>query len=69
VTHHDFTSVVGARIALGLFLAGLLFLSYPVLHLFIAPAAWAIILYTSPGRPPGGRSACSAPGRTPARCS
>jgi predicted PurR-regulated permease PerM len=40
----DFTTVVSARIALGLFLVGLLFLSYRVLHLFLVPVAWAIIL-------------------------
>jgi len=40
----EFTNVVSARIALGLFLAGLLFLSYRVLHLFLAPIAWAVIL-------------------------
>lgn len=40
----DFQSLPGVRIALGLFLAGLLFLSYRVLHLFLAPVAWAVIL-------------------------
>jgi predicted PurR-regulated permease PerM len=40
----DITTVVSARIALGLFLAGLLFLSYRVLELFLAPVAWAVIL-------------------------
>lgn len=40
----DFTRVVGVRIALGLFLAGLLFLSYRVLPLFFASVAWALIL-------------------------
>lgn len=40
----DFTTVVSVRIALGLFLAGLLFLSYRVLQLFLLPVAWAIIL-------------------------
>jgi predicted PurR-regulated permease PerM len=40
----ELTKVVSARIALGLFLAGLLFLSYRVLHLFLAPFAWAVIL-------------------------
>ncbi len=40
----DFRTIVSARIALGLFLAGLLFLSFRVLHLFLAPVAWAVIL-------------------------
>ena len=40
----DFTTVVSVRIALGLFLVGLLFLSYRVLELFLIPVAWAIIL-------------------------
>lgn len=40
----DYSAIMGARIALGLFLAGLLFLSYRVLHLFLAPVAWAIVL-------------------------
>jgi predicted PurR-regulated permease PerM len=40
----DFTNVLGARIALGLFLAGLFYLSWRVLHLFVVPVAWAIIL-------------------------
>jgi predicted PurR-regulated permease PerM len=44
VVHSDFTSVVSARIALALCLAGLLLLSYWVLHLFLVPMAWAIIL-------------------------
>jgi predicted PurR-regulated permease PerM len=39
-----FTTVIGARIALGLFLAGLLFVSYRVLELFLVPVAWAIVL-------------------------
>jgi len=39
-----FATVVSARIALGLFLAGLFLLSYRVLHLFLAPIAWAIVL-------------------------
>ncbi len=40
----DFRTIVSARIALGLFLVGLIFLSYRVLHLFLAPVAWAVIL-------------------------
>ena len=40
----DFKAVFSIRIALGLFLVGLLFLSYRVLHLFLAPIAWAVIL-------------------------
>lgn len=40
----DFKTIVSARIALGLFLVGLIFLSYRVLHLFLAPVAWAVIL-------------------------
>ncbi len=37
-------TVIGARVTLGLFLFGLLFFSYRVLHLFLVPVAWAIIL-------------------------
>lgn len=40
----NFTNLLGRRIALGLFLAGLLALSYQVLRLFLVPIAWAIIL-------------------------
>lgn len=40
----DRASTPSARIALGLFLSGLLVLSYLVLHLFVVPVAWAIIL-------------------------
>jgi len=40
----NFTNILGARIALGLFLAGLLFLSYRILSLFLVPVAWATIL-------------------------
>jgi predicted PurR-regulated permease PerM len=40
----NFTNLIGRRIALGLFLAGLLLLSYQVLSLFLVPVAWAIIL-------------------------
>ncbi len=40
----NFTNILGARIALGLFLAALLFLSYRVLSLFLVPVAWAAIL-------------------------
>lgn len=42
--HTNFTNILGARIALGLFLAGLLLLSYQILSLFIVPVAWAAIL-------------------------
>ena len=44
MTNTNFTNVLGARIALGLFLAGLLFLSYLVLSPFLIPVAWAAIL-------------------------
>jgi predicted PurR-regulated permease PerM len=40
----DFTDVLGVRIALGLFLAGLLYLGWQVLHNFLSPVAWAAIL-------------------------
>ncbi|MGE5153972.1 MAG: AI-2E family transporter [Bdellovibrio bacteriovorus] len=40
----DFTNLLGRRIALGLFLGGLLVVSYQVLHLFLVPVAWAVIL-------------------------
>ena len=40
----DFKSVVSIRIALGLFLASLLYLSYKVLHLFLPSVAWAVVL-------------------------
>jgi predicted PurR-regulated permease PerM len=40
----NFTNILGARIALGLFLTGLLLLSYRVLSPFIIPVAWAAIL-------------------------
>lgn len=40
----NFTNLLGRRIALGLFLAGLLVLSYQVLRLFLVPVAWAVIL-------------------------
>jgi predicted PurR-regulated permease PerM len=40
----DFSNVLGRRIALGLFLAGLMVLSYRVLELFLVPIAWAIVL-------------------------
>jgi hypothetical protein len=35
----DFRSVISIRITLGLFLAGLLYLSYQVLHLFLPSVA------------------------------
>lgn len=44
MTGPDFTTVIGVRLALGLFLAGLLFFSYLILLPFIIPVAWAIIL-------------------------
>ena len=40
----DFSNVLGRRIALGLFLAGLMVLSYRVLQIFLVPVAWAIVL-------------------------
>lgn len=40
----DFANLLGRRIALGVFLAGLLVLSYKVLRLFLVPVAWALIL-------------------------
>jgi predicted PurR-regulated permease PerM len=40
----DFSNVLGRRIALGLFLTGLMVLSYRVLELFLVPVAWAIVL-------------------------
>jgi predicted PurR-regulated permease PerM len=40
----DFRSVISIRITLGLFLAGLLYLSYQVLHLFLPSVAWAVVL-------------------------
>jgi predicted PurR-regulated permease PerM len=39
-----FTGALGGRIALTAFLIGLLFLSYRVLHLFLVPVAWGLIL-------------------------
>ncbi len=39
-----FTRAVGGRITLAVFLVGLLFLSYRVLHLFLVPLAWGLIL-------------------------
>jgi predicted PurR-regulated permease PerM len=39
-----FTRALGGRITLAVFLAGLLFLSYRVLHLFLVPVAWGLIL-------------------------
>ena len=39
-----FTRALGGRITLAAFLVGLLFLSYRVLHLFLAPVAWGLIL-------------------------
>jgi predicted PurR-regulated permease PerM len=44
VNGSDLKAVVSVRIALGLFLVGLLYLSYRVLHLFLPPVAWAVIL-------------------------
>ena len=44
VADANFTNLLGRRIALGLFLAGLLVLSYQVLRLFLVPVAWALIL-------------------------
>ncbi|MBK1717095.1 AI-2E family transporter [Thiocystis violacea] len=44
MTDKGFTGALGGRIALGAFLIGLLFLSYRVLHLFLVPVAWGLIL-------------------------
>jgi predicted PurR-regulated permease PerM len=44
MSNPDISTVLGARITLGLFLVGLLFFSYLVLQLFLVPVAWAIIL-------------------------
>lgn len=40
----NFTDLFGRRVTLGLFVAGLLVVSYQVLQLFLVPVAWAIIL-------------------------
>lgn len=40
----ELSNVLGRRIALGLFLVGLLVLSYQVLELFLVPVAWAVVL-------------------------
>lgn len=42
--NNDFTRALGGRIALGAFLVGLLFSSYQVLHPFLVPVTWALIL-------------------------
>ena len=39
-----FTRALGGRLTLAAFLLGLLFLSYRVLHLFLVPLAWGLIL-------------------------
>jgi predicted PurR-regulated permease PerM len=39
-----FTRALGGRLTLAAFLLGLLFLSYRVLHLFLVPVAWGLIL-------------------------
>lgn len=39
-----FTGALGGRIALALFLVGLVAMSYRVLHLFFVPLAWGLIL-------------------------
>ncbi len=44
MSNTNFTNVFGARIALGLFVVGLLYLSYQVLNLFLISVAWAVIL-------------------------
>jgi predicted PurR-regulated permease PerM len=44
MTDKGFTGALGGRIALTAFLIGLLFLSYRVLHLFLVPVAWGLIL-------------------------
>lgn len=40
----SFTKALGGRITLAAFLVGLLLMSYQVLHLFLVPVAWALIL-------------------------
>lgn len=40
----NFTDLFGRRITVGLFVAGLLVVSFQVLQLFLVPVAWAIIL-------------------------
>lgn len=40
----SFTKALGGRMTLAAFLAGLLILSYQVLHLFLVPVAWGLIL-------------------------
>ncbi|WP_295458867.1 AI-2E family transporter [uncultured Thiodictyon sp.] len=44
MTNTNYTNILGARIALGLFLTALLLLSWRVLSPFIIPVAWAAIL-------------------------
>lgn len=44
MTDKGFTGALGGRIALTAFLIGLLFLSYRILHLFLVPVAWGLIL-------------------------
>ena len=43
MTGPEFKSVGDARLALGLFLAGLLYLGYRILHVFLPSIAWAVI--------------------------
>jgi predicted PurR-regulated permease PerM len=40
----SFSRALGGRMTLAAFLVGLLFMSYQVLHLFLVPVAWALIL-------------------------
>ncbi len=40
----SFTKALGGRMTLAAFLVGLLLMSYQVLHLFLVPVAWALIL-------------------------
>ncbi|MEY6430809.1 AI-2E family transporter [Thioalkalicoccus limnaeus] len=40
----SFSKALGGRVTLGAFLLGLLLMSYQVLHLFLVPVAWALIL-------------------------
>ncbi len=40
----NFTNALGGRMTLAAFLAGLLIMSHQVLHLFLVPVAWALIL-------------------------
>ena len=43
MTEPGLKSMGNARLALGLFLAGLLYLGYQILHVFLPSIAWAVI--------------------------